>query len=550
MTTATFFSRQLFPNWPGQIAHKSFISVPGARAACRATMAPPPPDAWADLPVFEKDLYMEHPAVTARSEAETRAFRASRGITVTDAPSRAGTSTPAPARSFEECSFPKYLHTQLLASGFREPSPVQAQAWPLVLSGRNLVAVAATGSGKTLAYALPAVVHVNAQPYLDERNGDGPIVVVLAPTRELVAQIAAVFQTYAASSKITTVAVYGGAPRAPQQKLLRQKTCEVIAATPGRLLDFVDAGDVSLATRVTFLVVDEADRMLDLGFEPQIRKISEEIRPDRQTLMFTATWPRAVAAAAAALCPDAASLRVSQSGAQSSDQSSDALSGSLHAHLPTGVKHVFELVSERDKYARLVSVLETRLESGEEKNTTTRRAPGDARRVVVFFSSKARADDATRALRADGFPALAMHGDKAQDEREWVLREFRDGTAPVLLATDVAARGLDVAGVFTVVNYDAPGSAEAFVHRVGRTGRRYTSVIDPCGDETREAKRTKHDVNVTYTNGVGESESEETYTFLCPSSRADAKVAGSLIRTLRANGRAVSDAVAAFANGS
>ena len=514
-------------------------------------MAPPPPDAWADLPVFEKDLYMEHPAVTARSEAETRAFRASRGITVTDAPSRAGTSTPAPARSFEECSFPKYLHTQLLASGFREPSPVQAQAWPLVLSGRNLVAVAATGSGKTLAYALPAVVHVNAQPYLDERNGDGPIVVVLAPTRELVAQIAAVFQTYAASSKITTVAVYGGAPRAPQQKLLRQKTCEVIAATPGRLLDFVDAGDVSLATRVTFLVVDEADRMLDLGFEPQIRKISEEIRPDRQTLMFTATWPRAVAAAAAALSPDAASLRVSQSGAQSSDQSSDALSGSLHAHLPADVKHVLELVRERDKYARLVSVLETRLESGEEKNTTTRRAPGDARRVVVFFSSKARADDATRALRADGFSALAMHGDKAQDEREWVLREFRDGTAPVLLATDVAARGLDVAGVFTVINYDAPGSAEAFVHRVGRTGRRYhTRVIDPCGDETREAKRTKHDVNVTYTNGVGESESEETHTFLCPSSRADAKVAGSLIRTLRANGRAVSDAVAAFANGS
>lgn len=507
-------------------------------------MAPPPPDAWADLPVFEKDLYMEHPAVTARSEAETRAFRAARGITVTDAPSRAGTSTPAPARSFEECSFPKYLHTQLLASGFREPSPVQAQAWPLVLSGRNLVAVAATGSGKTLAYALPAVVHVNAQPYLDERNGDGPIVVVLAPTRELVAQIAAVFQAYAASSKITTVAVYGGAPRAPQQKLLRQKTCEIIVATPGRLLDFVDAGDVSLATRATFVVVDEADRMLDLGFEPQIREISRHTRPDRQTLMFTATWPRAVAAAAAALCPDAASLRVG-GGARDDAfglDAHDALSGSVHAHLPAGVRHVLELVSERDKYARLVSVLETRLESDEETNEKKK-----TRRVVVFFSSKARADDATRALRADGFPALAMHGDKAQDEREWVLREFRDGTAPVLLATDVAARGLDVAGVFTVVNYDAPGSAEAFVHRVGRTGRR-SSVIECGGDtkETRNAKRAKHDV--THTNVAGES--EETHTFLCPSSRADAKVAGSLIRTLRANGRAVSDAVAAFANGS
>ena len=164
------------------------------------------------------------------------------------------------------------------------------------------------------------MVHVNAQPYLDERNGDGPIVVVLAPTRELVAQIAAVFQTYAASSKITTVAVYGGAPRAPQQKLLRQKTCAVIAATPGRLLDSSSsAGDVSLAMRVTFLVVDEVDRMLDLGFEPQIRKISEEIRPDRQTLM-TARGRRRRGGGGVALCADAASLPRFTSGAQSSDK--------------------------------------------------------------------------------------------------------------------------------------------------------------------------------------------------------------------------------------
>ena len=477
-------------------------------------MAPPPPDAWADLPVFEKDLYMEHPDVTARSEADARAFRAARGITVTDAPSRTGTSTPAPARSFEECSFPKYLHTQLLESGFREPSPVQAQAWPLVLSGRNLVAVAATGSGKTLSYVLPAVVHVNAQPYLDAKRGDGPIVVVLAPTRELVTQIAAVFETYARSSKITVVSVYGGAPRTPQQRLLRERLCETVVATPGRLLDFVDAGDVSLRTRVTFLVVDEADRMLDLGFEPQIRRISEEIRPDRQTLMFTATWPRGVATAAAALAPDAATLRVAGAAA---DQKTFLPTGeyskhnheSLYPHLPTGVRHVLELVQEKDKYTRLVSLLETRLESDDKKT---------ARRVVVFFSSKARVDDATRSLRSDGFPALAMHGDKAQNEREWVLREFRTGT-------DVAARGLDVAGVATVINFDAPASAETFAHRVGRTGRR--------------GGREDNDVN---------TEDEETYTFLCPHARADAKVAGSFVATLRANGQEVSASVAAFAS--
>eukprot|EP00228_Micromonas_bravo_P010189 CAMPEP_0203020950 /NCGR_PEP_ID=MMETSP1401-20130829/26454_1 /ASSEMBLY_ACC=CAM_ASM_000894 /TAXON_ID=38833 /ORGANISM="Micromonas pusilla, Strain CCAC1681" /LENGTH=485 /DNA_ID=CAMNT_0049762709 /DNA_START=20 /DNA_END=1478 /DNA_ORIENTATION=- len=481
-------------------------------------MAPPLPDAWADLPVFEKDLYMEHPDVTARSEADARDFRAARGITVTDAPSRTGTSTPAPARSFEECSFPKYLHTQLLNAGFREPSPVQAQAWPLVLSGRNLVAVAATGSGKTLSYVLPAVVHVNAQPYLDAKKGDGPIVVVLAPTRELVTQIAAVFETYARSSKITVVSVYGGAPRTPQQRLLRERLCETVVATPGRLLDFVDAGDVSLRTRVTFLVVDEADRMLDLGFEPQIRRISEEIRPDRQTLMFTATWPRGVATAAAALAPDAATLRVAGAAAAKKRffPHSKHNHESVYPHLPTGVRHVLELVQEKEKYTRLVSLLETRLESDYKKT---------ARRVVVFFSSKARVDDATRSLRSDGFPALAMHGDKAQNEREWVLREFRTGTAPVLLATDVAARGLDVAGVATVINFDAPASAETFAHRVGRTGRR--------------GGREDNDVN---------TENEETYTFLCPHARADAKVAGSFVATLRANGQEVSASVAAFAS--
>jgi superfamily II DNA/RNA helicase len=190
---------------------------------------------------------------------------------------------------------------------------------------------------------------------------------------------------------------------------------------------------------------------------------------------------------------------------------------SVYPHLPTGVRHVLELVQEKDKYARLVSLLETRLESDDKKT---------ARRVVVFFSSKARVDDATRSLRSDGFPALAMHGDKAQNEREWVLREFRTGTAPVLLATDVAARGLDVAGVATVINFDAPASAETFAHRVGRTGR-------------RGGRASVDDVN---------TEDEETYTFLCPHARADAKVAGSFVATLRANGQEVSASVAAFAS--
>ncbi|UYV79626.1 DDX17 [Cordylochernes scorpioides] len=173
---------------------------------------------------------------------------------------------------------------------YEKPTPIQAQGWPIALSGRDMVGIAQTGSGKTLAYILPAIVHINHQPPLE--RGDGPIVLVLAPTRELAQQIQQVATDFGYDSHIRNTCVFGGAPKGPQIRDL-ERGVEICIATPGRLLDFLE-GEKTNLRRCTYLVLDEADRMLDMGFEPQIRRIIEQIRPDRQTLMWSATWPREV----------------------------------------------------------------------------------------------------------------------------------------------------------------------------------------------------------------------------------------------------------------
>jgi ATP-dependent RNA helicase DDX5/DBP2 len=187
-----------------------------------------------------------------------------------------------------------YLMKELQAAKFEQPTPIQSQGWPIALKGRDVVGLAETGSGKTLAFLLPAIIHINAQPFLEP--GDGPIVLVLAPTRELAIQIQEQAQKFGSSSRIKSTCLYGGVPRGPQIRELRQGV-EIVIATPGRLIDMLESGKTNLK-RVTYLVLDEADRMLDMGFEPQIRKIVSQIRPDRQTLMWSATWPNEVRALA------------------------------------------------------------------------------------------------------------------------------------------------------------------------------------------------------------------------------------------------------------
>ena len=318
-----------------------------------------------------------------------------------------GTGIPKPCTTFEEASFPDYVLTEIKRAGFAAPTPIQAQGWPMALLGRDLIGLASTGSGKTLAFMLPAIVHINAQPYLSP--GDGPIVLTMAPTRELAVQILEESKKFGASSKIKCTCLYGGTPKGPQIRDLRQGV-EIVIATPGRLLDHLQARNTNLR-RVTYLVLDEADRMLDMGFEPQIQKIVGQIRPDRQTLLWSATWPKEVQSIAAQFLRDEYKVTIGSSDLKANHD----------------ITQIVEVVADFQKYERMIKTLEREM---------------DGQRILVFTETKRNCDEVTRRLRSDGWPALSIHGDKSQQERDWVLAEFKAGKNPIMVATDVAARGL------------------------------------------------------------------------------------------------------------
>ncbi|ESR39766.1 DEAD-box ATP-dependent RNA helicase 20 [Citrus sinensis] len=373
------------------------------------------------LTPFEKNFYVESPSVAAMSEREVEEYRQQREITVE------GRDVPKPVKSFRDVGFPDYVMQEISKAGFFEPTPIQAQGWPMALKGRDLIGIAETGSGKTLAYLLPAIVHVNAQPFL--APGDGPIVLVLAPTRELAVQIQQESTKFGASSKIKSTCIYGGVPKGPQVRDLQK----------GRLIDMLESHNTNLR-RVTYLVLDEADRMLDMGFEPQIKKILSQIRPDRQTLYWSATWPK----------------EVEHLARQYLYNPYKVIIGSPDLKANHAIRQHVDIVSESQKYNKLVKLLEDIM---------------DGSRILIFMDTKKGCDQITRQLRMDGWPALSIHGDKSQAERDWVLSEFKAGKSPIMTATDVAARGLDVKDVKYVINYDFPGSLEDYVHRIGRTGR-------------------------------------------------------------------------------
>jgi ATP-dependent RNA helicase DDX5/DBP2 len=355
------------------------------------------------LPKFEKNFYQEHPNVSGRSEQEIEAFRNKNDMKCN------GTNIPRPIENFDETGFPDYVLNEVKAQGFPNPTAIQCQGWPMALSGRDMIGIAATGSGKTLSYCLPGIVHINAQPPLSP--GDGPIVLVLAPTRELAVQIQTECSKFGRSSRIRNTCVYGGVPKGQQIRDLARGS-EICIATPGRLIDMLESGKTNLR-RVTYLVLDEADRMLDMGFEPQIRKILEQIRPDRQTLMWSATWPKEVQTLAHDFLKDYIQVTV----------------GSLELAASHTITQTVEIVSEFEKRDRLLKHLEVAMQDQSSK-------------IMVFASTKRTCDEITKYLRDDGWPALAIHGDKQQQERDWVLNEFRSGRNPIMVATDVAARGI------------------------------------------------------------------------------------------------------------
>jgi len=407
------------------------------------------------LTKFEKNFYVEAESVRKMSEKELAEYYKEKQITVT------GRDIPKPIRAFEEASFPDYLLQELLSAGFKAPTAIQSQGWPIALKGKDVIGLAETGSGKTLAFLLPSIVHINAQPFLE--RGDGPIVLVLAPTRELAVQIQTECQKFGASSRIKNTCVYGGVPKGPQIRDL-QRGVEIVIATPGRLIDMLESKKTNLR-RVTYLVLDEADRMLDMGFEPQIRKILEQIRPDRQTLMWSATWPKEVQRLAKDFLVDPIQINIGSLGLSANHKV---------------VQHI-QICQEADKRTKLLKLLEEVMDGG---------------KILIFTETKRGTDQLTRNLRTDGWPALAIHGDKSQQERDWVLAEFKTGKSPIMIATDVAARGLDVKDIKYVINYDFPNSLEDYVHRIGRTGRAGASGVSYTFFTPQNMKLAKELVDV------------------------------------------------------
>ncbi|KAK9535497.1 hypothetical protein VZT92_007873 [Zoarces viviparus] len=385
-----------------------------------------------ELPKFEKNFYVEHLELQRMSQYDVEEYCRKKEITVR------GSGCPKPVTSFQQAQFPQHVLDVLMQQNFKEPTAIQAQGFPLALSGRDMVGIAQTGSGKTLSYLLPAIVHISHQPYLE--RGDGPICLVLAPTRELAQQVQQVACDYGKSSRIKSTCVYGGAPKGPQIRDL-ERGVEICIATPGRLIDFLEAGKTNLQ-RCTYLVLDEADRMLDMGFEPQIRKIMDQIRPDRQTLMWSATWPKDVRQLAEDFLKDYVQINV----------------GALELSANHNILQIVDVCIESEKEHKLIQLMEEIMAEKENK-------------TIIFAETKKRCDDLTRRMRRDGWPAMCIHGDKSQPERDWVLSEFRSGKAPILIATDVASRGLDVEDVKFVINYDYPSSSEDYIHRIGRTAR-------------------------------------------------------------------------------
>ncbi|OVA16705.1 WW domain [Macleaya cordata] len=346
-----------------------------------------------------------------------------------------GDNVPAPFITFEATGFPPEILREIHLAGFSSPTPIQAQTWPIALQGRDIVAIAKTGSGKTLGYLIPAFMHLRRC-----RNGpqNGPTVLVLAPTRELATQIQDEVNKFGRSSRVSCTCLYGGAPKGPQLKEL-DRGADIVVATPGRLNDILEMKKIDFR-QISLLVLDEADRMLDMGFEPQIRKIVNEIPPRRQTLMYTATWPKEVRKIAGDLLVNPVQVNIGKVDELAANKA---------------ITQYVEVVPQMNKQRRLEQIL---------------RAQERGSRVIIFCSTKRLCDQLARSI-GRSFGAAAIHGDKSQGERDWVLNQFRSGKAPILVATDVAARGLDIKDIRVVINYDFPTGIEDYVHRIGRTGR-------------------------------------------------------------------------------
>ncbi|KAA8525702.1 hypothetical protein F0562_007557 [Nyssa sinensis] len=342
-------------------------------------------------------------------------------------------------KSFAESGLPKEVLECCM--NFEKPSPIQSHSWPFLLHGRDFIGIAATGSGKTLAFGIPAIMHVLEKRKNKALKRVNPLCLVLSPTRELAQQISDVLCDSGKPCGVRSVCVYGGTSKGPQISSLKSGV-DIVIGTPGRLKDLIEMR-VCYLKEVSFVVLDEADRMLDMGFEPEVRSILSQTCSARQMVMFSATWP----------------LPVHQLAQEFMDPHPvKVVIGSEDLAANHDVMQIVEVLEDRSRDERLLCLLE--------KYHKSRR-----NRVLVFVLYKKEASRVESMLQKRGWKAVSISGDKAQHARTKALSLFKEGSCPLMIATDVAARGLDIPDVEVVINYSFPLTTEDYVHRIGRTGR-------------------------------------------------------------------------------
>lgn len=382
---------------------------------------------------FKKNFYVEVPEIGKLTNEDVEAYRVDlEGIQVK------GKGCPRPIKSWAQCGVSKKEMDSFKRLGFEKPTPIQCQAIPAIMSGRDLIGIAKTGSGKTIAFILPMFRHILDQPALED--GEGPIAIIMTPTRELCMQIGKDIRKFSKSLSLRAVCVYGGTGISEQIAELK-RGAEIIICTPGRMIDMLAAnsGRVTNLRRVTYIVLDEADRMFDLGFEPQVLRIIDNVRPDRQTVMFSATFPRQMEALARRFLKKPIEIQV----------------GGRSLVCKEVEQHVAVLEDEA-KFFKLLELLGHYQEHGS---------------IIVFVDKQENADSLLKELMKASYPCMSLHGGIDQYDRDSTILDFKSGRCKLLIATSVAARGLDVKQLILVVNYDCPNHYEDYVHRCGRTGR-------------------------------------------------------------------------------
>ncbi|KAF3453678.1 hypothetical protein FNV43_RR04119 [Rhamnella rubrinervis] len=362
-----------------------------------------------------------------------------------------GSEIPPPVKTFAEIDLGERVNNNIKRCKYVKPTPIQRHAIPIAMAGRDLMACAQTGSGKTAAFCFPIISGV-----LKNRCSQSnprftrtvfPSALILSPTRELAGQIYEEAKKFSFQTGVKIVVAYGGAPISQQFRNL-ERGVDILVATPGRLVDMIDRGRVSLGM-IKHLAIDEADRMLDMGFEPQIRRIVEQMdmpKPGaRQTMLFSATFPSEIQRLASDFLSNYIFVAVGRVGS-----STDLIVQKI------------DYIQDMDKRNHLMEILHSQRKNGN---------CGKLALTLVFVETKKGADALEYILSSNGFPAIAIHGDKVQMERERALKSFKSGTTPILVATDVASRGLDIPHVAHVINFDLPKDIDDYVHRIGRTGR-------------------------------------------------------------------------------